>query len=403
MKNDKPFKVNQSKEFCKEREQYFEIQDLKAQLQDKCIAISELKKLIEKLKGKYVDTKFGKSSVIRQPNAFKSQRPSILGKPNIFSDSLERKDFSKSKPQLKSNPMEDRVMLNNNKGKKQEVEDQHRNVKFSKNKTSVTACNDSLNAKTLNVNFVCATCVKCVLNAKHDMCVLKSRNNVNSRTKMPIVVPVRYKWKPKSEKENVNPNVSMPLGPVSKTANILEPMTSRAVTIKRVYYVEGLNHNFLFSFGQFCDADLEVAFRKSTRYIRDLKGNDLLTGFRGTDLYSITLQDTNSPNPICLMAKATSSQAWLWHRRLFHLNFDTINLLSKNDIVRKLMTKKQKREYYMAVIKSNLGWRFKDFKGMTFEEIEVKFAEVWKQVEDFIPMGSKDETERLKRKGLNLE
>nr|GEW40791.1 integrase, catalytic region, zinc finger, CCHC-type, peptidase aspartic, catalytic [Tanacetum cinerariifolium] len=48
-----------------------------------------------------------------------------------------------------------------------------------------------------------------------------------------------------------------------------------AVTIKRVYYVKGLNHN-LFSIGQFCDADLEVAFRKSTCYIRDLKGNDLL-------------------------------------------------------------------------------------------------------------------------------
>nr|GEW99022.1 synaptobrevin, longin-like domain protein [Tanacetum cinerariifolium] len=61
-----------------------------------------------------------------------------------------------------------------------------------------------------------------------------------------------------------------------------------------------------------------------------------------------------------------------------------------------------KREYYMAVIKSNLGWRVKDFKGMTFEEIETKFAKVWKQVENFIPMGSKEETERLKRKGLNL-
>nr|GFA19796.1 hypothetical protein [Tanacetum cinerariifolium] len=79
-----------------------------------------------------------------------------------------------------------------------------------------------------------------------------------------------------------------------------------AVTIKRVYYVEGLNHN-LFFVGQFCDADLEVAFRKSTCYICDLKGNDLLT--------------------------ETSSQAWLWHRHLSHLNFDTINLLSKNDIV----------------------------------------------------------------------
>nr|GEX94559.1 Gag-Pol polyprotein [Tanacetum cinerariifolium] len=60
---------------------------------------------------------------------------------------------------------------------------------------------------------------------------------------------------------------------------------------------------------------------------------DLVQGSRGTDLYSITLQDTSSPNPICLMAKASSSQAWLWHRRPSHLNFDTINLLSKNDIV----------------------------------------------------------------------
>nr|GEY22381.1 hypothetical protein [Tanacetum cinerariifolium] len=86
-----------------------------------------------------------------------------------------------------------------------------------------------------------------------------------------------------------------------------------AVTIKRVYYVEGLNHN-LFSVGKFCDVDLEVAFRKSTCIIRDLKGNDLLTVSRGMDLYSITLQDTNCPNPICLMAKAISSQAWLWSK-----------------------------------------------------------------------------------------
>nr|GEV51757.1 hypothetical protein [Tanacetum cinerariifolium] len=62
-------------------------------------------------------------------------------------------------------------------------------------------------------------------------------------------------------------------------------------------------------------------------------GNDLLTCSRATYLYSITLQDIISPNLIYLMAKATSSQAWLWHRRLSHLNFDTINLLSKNVIV----------------------------------------------------------------------
>nr|GFA55527.1 hypothetical protein [Tanacetum cinerariifolium] len=55
------------------------------------------------------------------------------------------------------------------------------------------------------------------------------------------------------------------------------------------------------------------------------------------------------------------------------------------------------------IILSNLGWRFKDFKGITFEEIEAKFDEVWKQIENFVPMGSKEETERLKRRGLNLE
>nr|GEZ35825.1 integrase, catalytic region, zinc finger, CCHC-type, peptidase aspartic, catalytic [Tanacetum cinerariifolium] len=81
------------------------------------------------------------------------------------------------------------------------------------------------------------------------------------------------------------------------------------------------------------DGTTDYANMKSTCFIRDLKGNDLRIGSRGTDLYLITLQDTNSPNLICLMAKATFSQAWLWHRRLSHLNFDTINLLSKNDIV----------------------------------------------------------------------
>nr|GFC95460.1 hypothetical protein [Tanacetum cinerariifolium] len=46
------------------------------------------------------------------------------------------------------------------------------------------------------------------------------------------------------------------------------------------------------------------------------------------------------------------------------------------------MTKKQKRDYYMAMIKNNLGWKVKDFKGMTFKEIEAKFTEVWKQAQE---------------------
>nr|GEZ74854.1 hypothetical protein [Tanacetum cinerariifolium] len=62
------------------------------------------------------------------------------------------------------------------------------------------------------------------------------------------------------------------------------------VTISRVYYLEGLGHN-LFSVGQFCDSDLEVAFRQHTCFIRNLDGVDLLTGSRGNNLYTLSIQD----------------------------------------------------------------------------------------------------------------
>nr|GFB93369.1 retrovirus-related Pol polyprotein from transposon TNT 1-94 [Tanacetum cinerariifolium] len=188
---------------------------------------------------------------------------------------------SVSRPQLKSNPQGDRVLHCNSRGKKLEVEEHRRNVKLLKNKKSVTACNDSLNAKTVNVKFVSAMCAKCVMIDKHDLCVSKS--------------------------------VAKPLRKTVASESIKKPKNN----VRKLHE----------SFGK------TYKWTKSTCFIRDLKGNDLLTGSHGRDLYSITLQSTNSPNPICLMAKATSSQAWLWHRHLSHLNFDSINLLSKNDIV----------------------------------------------------------------------
>ncbi|GJR80324.1 retrovirus-related pol polyprotein from transposon TNT 1-94 [Tanacetum coccineum] len=60
--------------------------------------------------------------------------------------------------------------------------------------------------------------------------------------------------------------------------------------ISRVYYVEGLGHN-LFSVGQFCDSDLEVAFRKHTCFVKNLDGVDLIKGSRGTNLYTISVDD----------------------------------------------------------------------------------------------------------------
>nr|GEV11462.1 retrovirus-related Pol polyprotein from transposon TNT 1-94 [Tanacetum cinerariifolium] len=107
------------------------------------------------------------------------------------------------------------------------------------------------------------------------------------------------------------------------------------VTISRVYFVEGLGHN-LFSVGQFCDSDLEVAFRQHTCFIRNLDGVDLLTGSRGNNLYTLSLGDMMTASPICLLSKASKTKSWLWHRRLLHLNFGAINHLARQGLVRGL-------------------------------------------------------------------
>nr|GFB99898.1 integrase, catalytic region, zinc finger, CCHC-type, peptidase aspartic, catalytic [Tanacetum cinerariifolium] len=124
------------------------------------------------------------------------------------------------------------------------------------------------------------------------------------------------------------------------------------MTIKKVYYVEGLGHN-LFSVGQLCDKGLEVAFRKSTRFVRNEDGVDLLTGDRSSNLYTIALNDVASNSSTSLLAKASSLQSWLWHQRLSHLNFATINKLVKNNLVQGLP--KMKFEKIICVLLVNKG------------------------------------------------
>nr|GFB22982.1 ribonuclease H-like domain-containing protein [Tanacetum cinerariifolium] len=116
------------------------------------------------------------------------------------------------------------------------------------------------------------------------------------------------------------------------------------ILITRVYFVEGLGHN-LFSVRQFCDTNLEVAFRRDTCFVRNLEGVDLLKGDHSTNLYTINLHEMAFASPICLMAHASSIKSWLWHQRLSHLNFDTINDLARNDIIAGLPKFKYHKEH----------------------------------------------------------
>ncbi|GJT43063.1 hypothetical protein Tco_0951778 [Tanacetum coccineum] len=236
-----------------------------------------------------------------------------------------------------------------------------------------------------NSELLCVKCNGCMLSDNHDLCVLDFINDVNARNKSKYVkkigntcpltritttaeVPLRkptalesdtpkhvvtlvYLRKPKKSKTNVP--VSKPKNIKSLSANKKEPTAQSNdgrsasqlthfvnkflgtikfrndhvakilgygdyqignVTISRVYYVEGLGHN-LFSVGQFCDSNLEVAFCQHTCFIRNLEGVNLLTGSRGKNLYTLSLGDMMASSPICLLSKALKTKLMAKHRK----------------------------------------------------------------------------------------
>ncbi|GJS02088.1 hypothetical protein Tco_0318596 [Tanacetum coccineum] len=89
---------------------------------------------------------------------------------------------------------------------------------------------------------------------------------------------------------------------------IWTPDAQRNIKISRVYYVEGLGHN-LFSVGQFCDSDLEVAFRKHTCFVHNLEGVDLVSGSQETNLYTLSIGDMMASSLICLLSKASKTKS----------------------------------------------------------------------------------------------
>ncbi|GKE10203.1 retrovirus-related pol polyprotein from transposon TNT 1-94 [Tanacetum coccineum] len=214
-----------------------------------------------------------------------------------------------------------------------------------------------------NSEPICATCKKSMFDDVHDMCILDFVENVNSRAKSDKKHKTQNIWKPTGHvftkvvqivlwyldsgcSKHMTGNRSQLMNFVSKFLGIVRFENDHIprimgygdyqlgnVTISRVYYVEGLGHN-LFFVDQFCDADLEVSFWKNTCFIRNLKGVNLLSGSRDTNLYTISLDDMLTTSLICLLSKASKTKSWLWHRRLSHLNFGTLNKLAKDGLAR---------------------------------------------------------------------
>ncbi|GJU18718.1 retrovirus-related pol polyprotein from transposon TNT 1-94 [Tanacetum coccineum] len=289
---------------------------------------------------------------------------------------------------LRSNTKNDRVPSTPKsscvKNKEVEVEEHHRNLLLYMNKKHMSSeCNNTkLAIRNDKSEVVCAMCMKCLITTNHDVCVLNYVNDMNSRddNQSADVLNVANQ---KKHKQNIKksktlgskerlaspkprkPRTCLRWSPTGRmfdfsgkliessdyecesnsSKDLFMEMSAlvnyhvvailgygdlqwETILITRVYFVEGLGHN-LFSDGQFYDSDLEVAFRRNTCFVKNLEGVDLLKANRTTNLYTINLHEMAFASPICLLARATSTKSWLWHQRLSHLNFDTINDLAK--------------------------------------------------------------------------
>nr|GEU29847.1 putative ribonuclease H-like domain-containing protein [Tanacetum cinerariifolium] len=340
-------------------------------------------------------------------NPFKTSREENRKDVNSDSNGLSstRVDNTKTiRPHPRSNTKNVRVLSvyesSQKKNKEAEVEEHHRNLLLSKNNKHMSlACNIiKLDSHKVISKVVCAMCKQCLIFVNHDVCL---HNYVNGKTsrykKQKANVSIKEKQKkhqPKVKKTKKvgfierlvtpRPRKSRFFLRWSPTGRRFDPkgcfkcitrnlklliyfvwkfmgtvrfrndhvaaimgfgdLQWRSILIARVYFIEGLGHN-LFSVGQFCDSDLEVAFRRNACFIKNLDGVDLLKRDYSTNLYTINLHEMASALIICLMARASSTKLWLWHQRLSHLNFDTINDLARNDLVSGLLKFKYHKEH----------------------------------------------------------
>ncbi|GKC60482.1 retrovirus-related pol polyprotein from transposon TNT 1-94 [Tanacetum coccineum] len=297
--------------------------DLNAQLQEKVFAITALKNELRKLKGEnvvntagcsevyiektiqYTDTLRGFVESARTLNPSKpllesacmntkhvqellvyvSQTCPSSPTPSGKTDSLKTNDSNKTlltstgvKPSTSASGSKPSGNRKNNSitrpprsNQKNKVEHHTRTVKSSLNKTNFVSepiSNALVKHSVRNAKFesMCAICNNCLFDANHDMCLIDPVNDVN--------VCLKSKSKRNKKRKLGNLRMFYLLLLLSMTGRLDRPLV---FGLRMVYYVEVLRHN-LFSVGQFCDADLKVAFRKNTCFIRNLEGVDILSG-----------------------------------------------------------------------------------------------------------------------------
>ncbi|GJU96994.1 hypothetical protein Tco_1326265 [Tanacetum coccineum] len=230
------------------------------------------------------------------------------------------------RPKSKDNKSKNKVLKNtNDKSSSAHVRKVSSSVRIDSSKRETmnsTVCQSNasvLNTKTINVvndgsNIVCVSCGKDVFMLSHEKCVARYALSKDSRR-----VLKAYDWQSETAKNFIEKFIGTILFGNDHFAAITGygDYVQGSLTICHVYYVEGLGH-ILFSVGKFYDGDLEVAFRSSTCYVQNLEGDDLLTGSRESNLYTISISDLAASSP----AEAIATTCFTQNRSGVHTRYN---------------------------------------------------------------------------------
>nr|GEU33532.1 hypothetical protein [Tanacetum cinerariifolium] len=255
-----------------------------------CLYIKHSQELLEYVIGTYLKD-FNK----RDKN--QATTPLNRKKQVTFANQYSCTDAIGSKP--RSNTKKNRILPAKSINKKT-VEDHSRTNKSHLQKPNRVDSSISSKCTVINLNSdsTCKTCNKCFILANHDMCVIKYLNSVNAPSFVKNVVrKVKQVWKPKHVKQEFHK--------------------------KFIETVRFRNDHFGAIMG------------KHSCYVYDTDGVELIKGSHGSNLYTISVEDMMKSSLICLSSKASKTKSWLWHHRLNHLNFGTINDLARKDLADK--------------------------------------------------------------------
>ncbi|GJR77353.1 retrovirus-related pol polyprotein from transposon TNT 1-94 [Tanacetum coccineum] len=247
---------------------------------------------------------------------------------NVSNSTRVGSSNSVRRPKSKDTKSKNRVLKNTNaKSSSAYVRKTSSNVRIDSNKCETKNSNECqsnasvLNTKAVNAvndgsNLVCVSCGKDVFLLSHGKCVARYALSRDSKvTRSLFTTPIAAK----SKNLGATSVVAKSRFSVAKT----QQQQIRILVIQLVIFHFGNDHfAAITGYGDYVQGNLTICH-----------GDDLLTGSRESNLYTISISELAASSPMCLMSRATSTKSWLLHRMLSHLNFGSINQLTSKDLV----------------------------------------------------------------------